>query len=143
MTETKYEDMPEATYDAIHAVRDAQQAIEVAREAQSTHQLSQVKGALLEGLKEVFGEGDGKDPDKMVVLYSRIPVLCVSVDKIKSDISDIKEAQAIALGNQTASRADIAAIKDNLKWGIRLFIGTIVTAGLGGIITLLITHSNL
>lgn len=106
---------PEAS-EAVHKTKNAQQAIEVAREAQlreiAAETVRLTKDALLEGLKEVFGEGDQNNPQQMKVLVQRIPILCI----------DIKN-----MGN------DITEIRDNQKWAMRAAIGLLVT-GAGAIL---------
>lgn len=80
----------EASVEAIHKAKNAAQAIETAREAQQ-HELAQkTKEALLEGLREVFGKGDGGQADSMIVRWQRIPFLCTSVEEMHVAINDIK-----------------------------------------------------
>lgn len=100
MEDLTYEDTPQASHDAVHAARDAQQAVELAREVQLEKAVKetarQTKEALLEGLKEVFGD-TSEDPGQMKVLVRRIPILCTSIDQMHKDISDIKDSQKWAM----------------------------------------------
>jgi hypothetical protein len=86
----------EASEVAAHKAKSAQAAVEVAREVQLAEAIektaAQTKQALLEGLKEVFGEGDEKrDPDQMQILIRRIPLICQDVKQIHTDMKDIKQ----------------------------------------------------
>jgi len=101
----------EASANAAHQAKTAQEAVEQSREVHLQEAIQktalETKAALLEGLKEVFGEGDEHNSSQMRVLVRRIPILC----------QDIK-----------AMHEDIAAINDNLKWAVRLVIGAILLA---------------
>lgn len=81
----------EASADAVHKAKSAAQAVEMAREAQLSELVEQTaqktKQALLEGLKEVFGDGDEKNPAQMKILIRRIPIICTQIDKIHTDIA--------------------------------------------------------
>ncbi len=106
----------QASQEAIHKTKNAQAAIEAAREAQIHAAIDKAsertKADLLDALKEVFGGSDTEDPNQMRILVRRIPILCTNIE---------------------AMHADIAAINDNFKWGTRLFIAAIV----GGAIKLI------
>lgn len=97
-----------ASAEAIHKAKNAQAAIEVAREAQMLEMVEKTaqrtKESLLEGLKEVFAD-DNKDPEQMKVLVQRIPILCTSVLQM---------------------HADIAKINENLTWGVRIVLGAVI-----------------
>lgn len=101
-----------ASKEAVHKTKNAQAAIELAREVQLAEAIaktaSETKAALLEGLREVFGEGDEKrDPEQMQILIRRIPLICQDVRQIHVDVADIK---------------------GNLKWGVRTVIGAVLLA---------------
>lgn len=100
-----------ASADAVDKTKTAQEAIEVARQAQLEAAVEKTalrtKSDMLDVFKEVFGDSDSEDPQKMKVLVRRIPILCTSVEQMHSDIGDIK---------------------DNLKWGVRLIIGAVVVS---------------
>lgn len=67
-----------------------------------------VEVALTAALKKVFGESDkSKDPEQMVVLVRRIPILCTNVENMHSMIGEIK---------------------DNIQWGTRIVIGAVILA---------------
>lgn len=101
----------EASAEAVHKTKNAAQAIEIAREAQLAKAVEdtaqRTKEALLEGLKEVFGGGDSKNPQEMKVLVQRIPVLCTQIMQIHDDLSDMK---------------------DNQKWAVRIIVGLFIAA---------------
>lgn len=112
------ETLSQEAQDAIHKQKNAAQAIESAREVQLAKAVEETalrtKEALLEGLKEVFGDSDALNGE-MKILVRRIPLICQDVKQIHSDISDIR---------------------DNIKWGVRVAIGALISLGIGGIITL-------
>lgn len=101
----------EASAEAIHKTKNAAQAIETARELQLARAVEETaqktKASLLEGLKEVFGESDSKDPDQMRILVRRIPILCTNIEQMHQDIS---------------------SIQSNITWALRLIIGAILLA---------------
>lgn len=101
-----------ASAEAVHKTKNAQQAVEFARETQlreiAAETVKQTKDALLEGLKEVFGDfGDPKDPQQMKVLVQRIPILCTTIIQMHQDISEMK---------------------DNQKWAVRIIVGLFIAA---------------
>lgn len=104
----------EASAEAVHKAKNAAQAIEVARELQLAKAVEvtaqRTKQDMLEALKEVFGESDAKDPERMHVLVRRIPILCSSVLEMHSDIAEIK---------------------DNQKWATRAAVGALITILVG------------
>ncbi len=105
------ESVESTSKEAIHAAKNAAQAIEVAREAQLAKTVSETvqrtKDALLEGLKEVFGDSDSSSPGQMKILVRRIPIICSEINQIHTDIADIK---------------------DNTKWIVRIVVGAVVLA---------------
>lgn len=106
-----YKDVPEVSHEAVHKAREAAQAIEVAREAQLADVVEKTamrtKAALLEGLKEVFANDNDKTPSEMSVLIQRVPILCTNVIQMHDDIANIKS---------------------NLTWIVRLVVGAVVVA---------------
>lgn len=120
---------PEAAQ-AIHKTKSAQQAIELARAIEIERAVEQTalktKEALLEGLKEVFGESDSENPQQMKVLVRRIPILCTNVAEMHSDLGEIK-----------TSISGLPYIQSDLKW-LKIILGAIGVAILGAIATALI-----
>lgn len=96
---------------AAHKAKSAQMAVEMSREIHMEEAIRktalETKAALLEGLKEVFGDGDEKDPEQMRILVRRIPILCTNVEAMHSDISELK---------------------DTNKWTARIVIGAVILA---------------
>lgn len=101
----------EASEQAVHKAKSAAAAIELAREAQQQELIektaSKTKEALLEGLREVFGDGDAADTQQMKVLVARVPILCTSIESMHKSIESIE-------ANQT--------------WAVRLIIGAVLLA---------------
>jgi hypothetical protein len=104
----------EASAIAVHKTRNAQQAIESAREIQILKAVEatsrRTKADVLEVFKEVFGESDTKDPEQMRIIMRRVPLLCLNVEMMHTDISEIK---------------------DNQKWATRAAVGALVTIFIG------------
>lgn len=100
-----------ASEQAVHKIKNAQQAIELAREAQLaeavTQTAHQTREAVFSSLKEIFGEGDPKNPGQMKILVNRIPFICDDVRRIHSDI---------------------ASIKNNITWGVRIVLTAVLLA---------------
>lgn len=112
---------PEAE-NAVHKAKNAAQALEIAREVQLAEVVEKTalrtKESLLEGLREVFGDGDAaKDPKELRVLVHRIPIICEDVKEMKRDISD------------TAS--SVAKINDNLSRVVWIILTAVILAILG------------
>lgn len=104
-------DLSPESSDAVHKAKNAQQAIEVAREIQNAKLVEdtaqETKKALIEGLKEVFGESDTANPQEMKVLVRRIPILCTNIANMHLAIEEMK---------------------DNQKWVTRAIIGGVIAA---------------
>jgi hypothetical protein len=106
----------EAAAVAVHKAKSLQQAVETARELQTAEVIAEtakrVEASLLKGLREVFGDGDPKEPGQMKILVQRVPILCVAVKQTQDDIAEIKK---------------------NMDWAVKLIIGAVVV----GLIALL------
>lgn len=115
----------EASAIAVHKAASLQQATETARELQLQDIIEEsarrTEASILKGLKEVFGDSDSEDPQKMKVLVRRIPILCTSVMKMHDDLSEIK---------------------GNIKWAMRLFISGIGTIIIALIISAITGHTK-
>lgn len=122
------EELSQQAKEAVHKTKNAQQAVEVAREAQlkefTVETARQTKEALFEGLREVFKGTDHGDAEKMTVIHEKLPILCTRVNKIDSNIENM---QVI-----------LAELKDAQKWATRLLLGGIVTVVVAVIINLIL-----
>ncbi len=76
----------EASKEAVHAVKNAQQAVELARSIQLEEHLSVEKMA--EAFRRVLS--DGVDGKQRVILLKRIPIICNDILQIKADLGWIK-----------------------------------------------------
>ncbi|AZU62401.1 hemolysin XhlA family protein [Neobacillus mesonae] len=56
------------------------------------------------------------------------------LDKLEDDISDVKTRIAVAETNIKDVKEDIASIKSNTTWILRIIVGAIITTLLGLII---------
>ena len=86
---------------------EAVQASAVAQEAIEKARLAQMKLALSESLKDVFGGSD--DPAQMKVLVRRIPILCTNIEAMHQAIEDIQS---------------------NLRWAVRIVLGAVILGAL-------------
>lgn len=110
--ETKYADLPEEAHRAVHAARDHAQAIETARQVQLEEAVEKTalrtKSDMLDALREVFATSDeNKDPKQMSILIQRIPLLCLNIEQMHNDISELKDSQ---------------------KWAVRIVVGLFIAA---------------
>lgn len=103
-------DAEQASKDAIHKAKNAAQAREMARQAQLDAAVEKTairtKADMLDVLKDIFGDGDAKNPERMTVLVRRIPLLCQNVKQMHDDIQ---------------------GIRDNMTWATRVVIGGVIT----------------
>jgi hypothetical protein len=110
---------PEA-HKAAHAAKNAQQAVEIAREAQIAEMVAktaeETKRAVFEGLQQIFRPADKNDPGQMTIIHQKIPVICADVATIKSDIAELK---------------------DDSKWNKRAIIGGAIALGFAAITKIL------
>ncbi len=102
-----------ASAEAVHKAKNAAQAVEVARQEQLAEMVEKTaqrtKEQLLEGLREVFTNDVTKSPAEMQIMIQRVPILCTTVLQMHEDIADLK---------------------DNLKWGVRVILAAVVTAAI-------------
>lgn len=56
------------------------------------------------------------------------------IEKIETDVADLKTRMAVAESNIKDVKEDIGSIKSNTTWILRLIIGAFITAILGLII---------
>lgn len=56
------------------------------------------------------------------------------IEKIETDVADLKTRMAVAESNIKDVKEDIGSIKSNTTWILRLIIGAFITAVLGLII---------
>lgn len=90
----------EASADAVHQAKNAQQAVEVAREAQMV-------SAVAVAVKQAFNIDDEEGRQKRFVDVSRVPLICQAIVGIDQRLK---------------------AIEANLTWGIRLVVGAVILA---------------
>lgn len=111
---------PEAR-NAVHKQKNAQQAIEIARESQIAEMVAQTaeqtRKAVLEGLNAIFKPADDTDPEHMKIIYGKIPILCIRMDNVDRNIEKI---------NKT------------LQWIAGLIIGAVVLGFTGVVVNAII-----
>lgn len=109
--------LPEESKEAIHAAKNAAQAVEIARQEQIEAAVrandERMAGLFQSALREVFGPTTPHDTEQMHVLLPKIPLLCLTVENMKLTLEEIKS-------NQT--------------WAVRLILGAVIMAALGTIL---------
>lgn len=102
--------------EAIHAAKNAAQAVELAREEQLVSAMrfndERTVKLFVDAIHSVFGPVNA-DQDQMRILIPKIPLLCLTVQ------------------NQGKMMTEI---KDDLKWATRLILGAVILAALGVIL---------
>lgn len=78
-----YGDIPEASHEAVHAARDAAQALEVARE----QQVQKLGNIVQERFERVLAFGT--EQEKSMIL-ARVPYICQDIKDINGTLSEIK-----------------------------------------------------
>ena len=89
----------EASAEAIHKAKNAQQAVEFAREAQ-------LASAIAQAVKEIFSLDDGQGRKRFVDI-SRVPLICQAILGIDERLK---------------------TMEGNLTWGVRIVIGAFIVA---------------
>ncbi len=87
----------EASAEAVHKTKNAQQAIEVAREAQ-------MASAIAQAVKEVFSLDDEQGRKRFVDI-SRVPLICQAILGIDQRLK---------------------TMEGNITWGVRIIIGAFI-----------------
>lgn len=83
-TEIKYEDIPPASHEAVHAARDAAQALEVAR----VQQMENLGDMVQERFEHVLSRGT--EQDKSIIL-ARVPYICQDIKGINVALGEINK----------------------------------------------------
>lgn len=113
----------EAAQNAVHAAKNAQQAVELARAAQT----KQMTESLTEALRDVFGEGETSG---RFVDITRIPLICKSILDMHANLTEIKEM----LDQKFVSKERFAPIEKVVYGLVGLMLTAVVVAILGTII---------
>jgi hypothetical protein len=99
-------DLSPESAEAVHKVKNAAQAVEMARDAQMHSAIEAsaetTRAALADALRDVFGEN--QDAGRFIDV-TRIPLICAAIVNM---------------------HGDIAAIKGNITWGVRIVIGAVI-----------------
>lgn len=87
----------EASDEAAHKAKSAAFAVEVSRELHQKELVAQTKDAMIDALREIFGDGDKAASGEMNILIRRIPFICddivqmhKGIDRISSDLAWMK-----------------------------------------------------
>lgn len=83
----------EAALAAIHAAKNAAQAVENARALQIAALNENTTNSLIDALRQVFGENSDK---QRFIDVKKIPLICAQIDDIQDNIKEIKEMFRIA-----------------------------------------------
>ncbi len=79
-----YDDVPTESREAVHAVRDAQQQIELARQ----QQIVSIGDMVQDRVENVLARGT--EQEKAIIL-ARVPYICQDIKGINSSLREIKE----------------------------------------------------
>lgn len=123
---------PEATraaLEAIHAAKNAAQAVETARALQLVAMNENTTKSLVEALRQVFGE---YTEQQRFIDTKRIPLICKQIEDIHSNIADIK---------QMFKTADTRYVNQDVFWPVRTIVyglTGVLLLGVGGALLSLI-----
>ncbi len=123
-----HEELSVEAKDAVHKTKNAQQAVEYAREMQNKQLVEETaartEASVLKVIESVFGNDNETDPRQMRVIMQRVPLLCTNVDRMHIAIDALLEK--------------VGALQDNQKWTSRAVMGGIVTVVVAVIINLIL-----
>ena len=101
----------EATVAAIESKKQTAEVVEFARMKQSEAQVESIKNETLNAvsnvLKDIFGESDTKDPEKMKVIMKRVPILCTNVQLMHETLEKIQDM----LENKFVTKTDFNLVQ--------------------------------
>lgn len=120
-----------ASQAAVHAAKNAAQAVEMARAAQMQAHDEVTTQALVKALEQVFGEQEER---QRFIDTKRIPLICKDITDIKQNISDIKDMMAQVksdLIEKDEKNEDKYLTKEQFspyKWVLTIAGGVVVTS---------------
>ncbi len=120
----------EASRIAVHAQKNAAQAVEMARAAQMQAHDEITTKALATALREVFGE---QEESQRFIDTKRIPLICKDISEMRGNISDIKE-MFIAADKRYVNQDQFSPVQ-KLVYGV---VALILTAVMGALIALVV-----
>lgn len=132
---SKYENLPEASHEAVHAARNAAQALELSRQ----RQIDSMGDIVQERIERVLARGSEQERS---IILARVPYICQDIKNINAVLSNIQgmmEQVKIDLDAKDA-RNESKYVNQDQFWPVRViaygFSGTILTAFAGGLIYL-------
>ncbi len=78
----------DASLEAVHAAKNAAQAVETARAVQAAALHENTTQSLVEALRQVFGEGQER---QRFIDITRIPLICQSIIQMGDDLKEINK----------------------------------------------------
>lgn len=126
-------EITQAAAEAVHAQKNAAEAVEVARAVQASVMQENTTQSLVDALRQVFGENE---KTQRFVDVSRIPLICKSIVDMHENIKDIKGS--INTTN-TDHEARIRIIERNQwKWiGVVTVLTPILTIALAAFLNMI------
>lgn len=127
----------EASREAVHAARDAAQAIETARAVQATVLHESTTASLTEALREVFGE---YTEQQRFIDLKRVPLICKQIEYIHENIAEIKTMMDNVKSDLTKKDTDNSTkyVNQDQFWPVKTLVYGVVGIMLTGIVTALL-----
>lgn len=116
----------EASREAVHAAKNAAQAVEVARTLQAAVLHESTTQSLSDALRQVFGE---YSEQQRFVDLKKIPLLCKQIENIDANISEIKGLIKLS---------DDKYVNQDQFWPIKTLVYGVVGLMLTGVVTALL-----
>lgn len=99
MEKKDYQNLPEASHEAVHKARDAAQAVELARQLQTTEAAEAAAQKVTANIGDIIQSrvehvlARGTEQEKSIIL-ARVPYICQDIKGINQALSDIRNMMA-------------------------------------------------
>lgn len=149
MKEYEHIDLPEASHEAVHAARDAAQAIELSRQLQTEKAAEAAVSKVTNRMGDIMQErmehvlAKGTEQDKAMIL-ARVPFICQDIKSISFALREISQKM-----DQVKEDLDAKDIRNEkkfvtqdqfspFKWGVTLVASVVITTIVGALLALVI-----
>lgn len=133
----KYEDIPQASREAVHKARDAAQALEIARVTQA----ESIGDIVQERFEHVLSQGT---ESQRAIILARVPYICQDIKAINVTLGDINKKMdqvKIDLDAKDAKNESKYLTKEAFspfRWGLTLVVSVVITTLVGAVLTQII-----
>ncbi len=117
----------DASVEAVHAAKNAAQAVETARALQAAALSENATQSLVEALRQVFGEGQER---QRFIDITRIPLICQSIIQMGDDLKEMNKK----LDEKVVTQDQFAPVKI-IAYGL---VTSVMLAVLGAILALVL-----